>query len=118
MTWLAAFIGLIAGVFSGLLGIGGEVIVVPLLILLLGLSMREATGTSLTALIFPVGIFGVLVYMKEGVVRLPVSILLAIGLMIGVYIGSHWNTLIPETYLRRGFALLLCFLAVQLFLKS
>jgi uncharacterized membrane protein YfcA len=117
MTWFAAVIGLVAGVFSGLLGIGGGVIVVPMLVLLLGLSMREATGTSLAALMLPVGLLGVLVYYKEGVIRLPISALLAVGLMVGVYFGSHWNSLIPETYLRRGFALLLCLLALQLFLK-
>lgn len=117
MTWFAAVIGLVAGVFSGLLGIGGGVIVVPMLVLFLGLSVREATGTSLAALLLPVGIFGVMIYFKEDVVRLPVSALLALGLMIGVYIGSHWSALIPEVYLRRGFALILCLLAVQLFLK-
>ena len=65
MTWLAVVIGLVAGVFSGLLGIGGGVIVVPLLTLLLGLSIREAIGTSLAALMLPVGIFGVLLYIKD-----------------------------------------------------
>jgi uncharacterized protein len=117
MTWFAGIIGLVAGVFSGLLGIGGGVIVVPLLVLFLGLTMREATGTSLAALLLPVGFFGVLVYFKEGVIRFPVAALLALGLLLGVYVGSHWSSLIPETVLRRSFALLLCFLAVQLFLK-
>lgn len=115
MTWVAAVIGLFAGIFSGLLGIGGGVIVVPMLVLLLGLSMREATGTSLAALMLPVRLFGVLVYAREEVVRLPVSALLALGLMVGVYFGSHWNTLIPETHLRRGFALLLCFFTINSF---
>jgi uncharacterized protein len=117
VTWFAGIIGLVAGVFSGLLGIGGGVIVVPLLVLFLGLTMREATGTSLAALMLPVSIFGVLVYFKEGVIRLPVATLLSFGLLLGVYLGSHWSSRIPETLLRRGFALLLCFLALQLFFK-
>lgn len=118
MTWLAVVIGLVAGVFSGLLGIGGGVIVVPLLTLLLGLSIREAIGTSLAALMLPVGIFGVLLYIKEGWVRLPVSALLAVGLILGIFFGSHLSVFIPEVYLRRGFALLLGLLAIQLFLKG
>lgn len=114
---LSAAIGLAAGVLSGLFGIGGGVIVVPSLIFLVGLSVREATGTSLAALLLPVGILGVLAYAKGGFVRFPVAALLAGGLVLGTFLGARLALSLPEIALRRGLAVLLLLVALQLLLR-
>lgn len=119
MTWfLSGLIGLAAGVLSGLFGIGGGVIVVPALLFLVGLTQREATGTSLAALLLPVGVLGVLTYSRVGAVKLPVAALLALGLLVGTFLGSKVALSLPEVSLRRGLAALLVLVAVQLVLKK
>jgi len=115
--FLSALIGLMAGVLSGLFGIGGGIIVVPALIFLVGLSVREATGTSLAALLLPVGLLGVLTYARMGAVKLPVAALLAAGLLIGTYLGARLALNLPEVLLRRGLAVLLLLVALQLLLR-
>jgi uncharacterized protein len=117
MFVIVTLIGLVAGVLSGMLGIGGGVLVVPLLTLFAGLSIREASGTSLAALMLPVGILGVTVYLKSGSVRLSFALLLALGLFVGVYIGSRFSLLVPELFLKRTLALLMLFVAAELLLK-
>jgi uncharacterized protein len=114
---VSGLIGLAAGVLSGLFGIGGGIIVVPALILLLGLPLREATGTSLAALLLPVGILGVLTYYQRGEVNPPVAVLLAVGLLIGAVVGAQLAIRLPEVVLRYALAGLLVVLAAQLVLK-
>ncbi len=114
----SGLIGLAAGLLSGLFGIGGGVIVVPALLFLVGLTQRKATGTSLAALLLPVGLLGVLTYARVGAVKLPVAALLAFGLLIGTYLGSRIALSLPEVVLRRGLAALLVLVAVQLILKK
>ncbi|MBF6595686.1 MAG: sulfite exporter TauE/SafE family protein [Thermaceae bacterium] len=114
---LAGVIGLAAGILSGLFGIGGGIVVVPALIFLVGLTIREATGTSLAALLLPVGILGVLAYARLGAVRWPIAALLALGLVIGTYFGARLALNLPEIALRRGLAVLLLVVALQLVLR-
>jgi uncharacterized protein len=118
MDWLlTALIGLVAGVLSGLFGIGGGVIVVPALILLVGLEQRTATGTSLAALLLPVGLFGVMTYARAGAVRFPMAALLALGILVGTALGTRVAFVLPELWLRRLLAVLLVMLATQLWFK-
>jgi len=114
---LSGVVGLAAGILSGLFGIGGGVIVVPSLIFLVGLTLREATGTSLAALLLPVGILGVLAYAKEGFVSFPLAALLAAGLVVGTFLGARLALSLPEVWLRRGLAGLLILVALQLLLR-
>jgi uncharacterized protein len=119
MDWLlTALIGLAAGVLSGLFGIGGGVIVVPALILLVGLEGRTATGTSLAALLLPVGLLGVLAYARAGAVRFPMAALLAFGILVGTALGARVAFVLPELWLRRLLAVLLVMLATQLWFKQ
>ncbi len=80
--------GLGVGVLSGLLGIGGGIVLVPGLIFLFGYSQPEAQGTSLAVLILPVAVFAVLVYYQRGFVRLPVVGWIALGFAVGAYLGA------------------------------
>jgi uncharacterized membrane protein YfcA len=109
--------GLGVGALSGLLGIGGGMVLVPGLVLLFGLSQQEAQGTSLAALIPPIGLFAALVYYQHGYVRLPVVGLLAVGFMIGAYGGAQLVPLVPPEALRGAFGVLLLFLGFTLLIS-
>lgn len=109
-------IGLAAGVLSGMFGIGGGVVIVPILIFL-GLATREATGTSLAALVLPVGILAVMEYWKRGEVKLQYAIGIALGLTIGALVGAKVAGKISNRTLEQAFAVLLLIVAARLFLK-
>jgi uncharacterized membrane protein YfcA len=115
MFWIALLLfGLVVGALSGLLGIGGGIVLVPGLVLLFGLSQQEAQGTSLAALIPPIGLFAALVYYQNGYVRLPVVGLVAVGFMIGAYGGAHLVPHLPPEVLRGAFGVLLLLLGFTL----
>ncbi len=114
-------IGLIAGILSGLFGIGGGIILIPSLILLLHCPQKTANGISLVALLLPVGILGVIQYFKAGKMteeHIRYGLMIACGLFIGVYIGSKFAIQASELWLRKGFALLLLGLALKMWLTS
>src|ERR1700748_1787856 len=90
-------VGLIAGLLSGLVGIGGGIIIVPALVFFLGFSQHQAQGTSLGILLLPAGILAVLNYYKQGYIDLKVVFILFIGFVIGGYIGSKISLSISET---------------------
>lgn len=111
MNWLLLFLfGVGIGTLSGLLGIGGGVVLVPGLTLLFGFSQAEAQGTSLAVMIPPIGIFAALVYYQHGFVRLPVVGLIAVGFMAGAFLGAKLVPYHPLEVLRVVFGLLLVYL--------
>jgi len=112
MLYLA--IGLVAGILSGLFGIGGGVIIVPALILLAKLSPNRATGTSLAALLLPVGALGAWEYYRRGDLDLHAAGGIALGLFLGAWLGAHWGSHLPARPLQRGFALFLVLVAIHL----
>lgn len=105
-------IGLLAGVLSGLFGIGGGILIVPALVFL-GLSQREATGTSLAALVAPVAILGVIEYARRHEIRVPYAVGIAIGLFAGAWFGANWAGKISNITLQRTFGVLLIAAAVR-----
>ncbi len=112
MQYLA--IGLFAGVLSGMFGIGGGIVIVPLLMLVAKLRPEAATGTSLAALLLPVGALGAWQYYKAGVVHLHMSMWIALGLALGAWAGASFALKMPEQVLQRAFALFLAVVAVRL----
>jgi uncharacterized membrane protein YfcA len=108
-------IGLAAGIMSGLLGIGGGIIVIPLLVGLLGFSQQSAQGTSLGLLLPPLGILAVMNYYKAGLVDLKAVVLMSITFVIGSYLSSKFVVSIPENLLKKIFAVFLLFYAMKLF---
>jgi uncharacterized membrane protein YfcA len=100
-------IGLAVGVFSGVVGIGGGILFVPALIWLLGMDQHKAQGTSLGALLAPVGILAFMEYYRKGNADLRVGLLLAAGFLVGGYFGAVAAQHIPEIWLRRIFAIAL-----------
>ncbi len=109
-------LGVVAGMMSGIFGIGGGIIIVPILLFVFGLKYHAATGTSLVALLLPVGFFGVWYYYKSGkIVDSDVlsGLMIALGMFLGTYLGAKIAVPIPEVYLRKGFAFVLCAAALK-----
>jgi uncharacterized protein len=111
-------IGVVAGVLSGLFGIGGGVVIVPLLIWLAKMAPRPAVGTSLGALLLPVGILGVHTYWRSGNVDVKASVCLAIGLLGGVLVGARWAQHIDGVVIQRAFAILMVLLAIKVWIGA
>ncbi|MBI5093055.1 MAG: sulfite exporter TauE/SafE family protein [Candidatus Hydrogenedentes bacterium] len=88
MMWSLLAIGFAAGIAGGLFGIGGGAIMVPAMVLLLGMSQKLSTGTSLIAQIFPIGVLAAIVYYREGNVNIKQGVILAAGLIIGNLLGA------------------------------
>lgn len=114
MIFLA--IGLCAGILSGIIGIGGGVVIVPALTLLAGFPMKSATGTSLGALMLPVGVLGVITYYRAGNVVPKASLLIALGLFIGVFAGSQFAQQLTDSQIRKVFAVFLAATSVKLWM--
>lgn len=106
--------GLLAGTFSGFLGIGGGIILIPALVYVFGFSQKMAQGTTLAAMVPPIGILAAMVYWKNGNVDLKAAAFIALGFLIGGLIGGVTVQYIPEVLLRKGFALVLIFFAIKL----
>lgn len=113
--------GLIAGIASGLFGIGGGVIIVPLLMFFFNLQQKTASATSLVAMILPVGILGAWEYYKVGLINqthIKMGLLVSVGLFIGALLGSKLSIILPTKIITRGFALLLIYVSIKLWIQS
>ena len=112
-------IGLGIGIISGMVGIGGGVLIIPLLMFFFGFSQARANGTSLAMLLPPIGIFAVITYWNAGNVDWRFALLLALGFAVGAYVGGMMvnRGLINPTALRVGFALLLIYCAARLLFR-
>ncbi|MEP7055080.1 MAG: sulfite exporter TauE/SafE family protein [Actinomycetota bacterium] len=115
----ALLLGAAAGVLSGMFGIGGGVVIVPALVLVMGFSQREATGTSLMALVLPVGLLAVIAYARAGDVNVRFGLVMAAGIFVGALGGARIGLGTSELVMRRAFAVVLLALAVRLaFVKA
>lgn len=106
--------GLLAGMLSSLVGVGGGLIVVPALILILGLDQKTAQGTSLALLMLPLGIGGVYVYNKTGNVRWPHAFIMACTFIIGSYLGAMVVKNINTLTVKRMFAVFMIVMAIKM----
>lgn len=108
---LLALIGVIAGMLSGLVGVGGGIVMVPLLIYFLGFNQHQAQGTSLTVLVVPVTAAAVYNYYKEGYIDWRYAGIIALFFVIGGYFGSKMAISIDQKMLKKIFAIVLLFVA-------
>lgn len=110
-------IGILAGVFSGLIGIGGGIIMVPML-LLIGLTQHQAQGTSLATLMVPVTFLAVMNYHKEGYVQWHFAIVIAVCFFIGGFLGSKIAINLDQRIVKKIFAVVLIVVAGKLLLEK
>lgn len=113
--WLLfVLIGLVAGVVSGMFGVGGGLIIVPALVLLAGFTQHRATGTSLMVLLPPVGIAAVLEYYRHDNVSLRAGIIIALALVAGAWAGAFFANKISGDHLKLSFGAFMCVMGAYL----
>lgn len=113
---LLLLIGVMAGMLSGLVGIGGGIVIVPALVYLLSFSQKQAQGTSLAILLLPIGILAVINYYKDPQVHLDIKVvaLIIIGFLAGSFFGSKLALSLPDTTVKKVFAGFMIIMAVKM----
>lgn len=111
-------IGIMAGILSGLVGVGGGVVMVPMLVLFLGFSQHQAQGTSLAVLVVPVTAIAVYNYYKEGYIDWRYAAIIAIFFVIGGYFGSKLAINIDQKMLKKIFGVVLLLIAGKMLLEK
>ena len=114
LVLLLALVGFFAGTLSGLVGVGGGVIVVPCLVFFLGFSQQAAQGTSLGLLLLPVGIFAVINYYNKGYIDIKVVLVMSIAFIAGGWLGSKLALQLSQEALRKIFAAVLIYTAFRM----
>ncbi len=115
---LFVLIGLFAGTVSGIIGIGGGVVIVPSLVLLFGFSQQMAQGTTLALLVPPIGFLAAYTYFKSGYVDIKVAVFICIGFFIGGLIGSKVAVNVPEAILRKVFGATIAIIGVYMIFRK
>ena len=111
---LLILIGLAAGFLSGLIGVGGGIIIVPALVILLGFSQKLAQGTSLGILLLPVGILAVWQYYKQGYLNIHYVAIVSVTFVVGGFLGSKLALSLSDEKMKKIFALILLVLAIKM----
>jgi uncharacterized membrane protein YfcA len=111
---LYILLGLSAGVLSGLIGIGGGVIIVPALVFIFGLSQHQAQGTTLALLVPPIGILAAWTYYRSGYVDLKIAAFVAAGFLVGSLFGARIATGLSNVVLEKVFGIALLLIAIKM----
>jgi uncharacterized protein len=111
---LYLLLGLIAGILSGLIGIGGGILIVPVLVLLFGYSQHQAQGTSLAVLLLPIGLLAVWTYYQAGHVNIKAGALIAVGFFLGGLVGAKFATGISDELLQKIFGISLLLISIKM----
>lgn len=120
MTHILMYIllGLVAGIFSGLIGIGGGIIIVPALVFVFGLSQHQAQGTTLALLVPPIGLLAAWTYYKEGYVNLSIASLIGLGFFLGGFLGAKLATGLSNPVLEKMFGIALLLVSLKMILAK
>lgn len=108
-------IGLTAGVLGGLIGIGGGIVMIPMMVLMLAMDQKMAQGTSVAVMLPPIGILAVYNYYKAGYVNTKYALIIAAAFIIGGFFGSKIALAIPSEYVKKFFAVILIAIAAKMF---
>ena len=112
-------IGLLSGLISSMVGIGGGTVIVPALVLMFAMSQKMAQGTSLAMLLPPIGVLAVINYYKAGYVDFKIAAILCVSFIVGSYFGSRYALNLPEATLKKIFGVFLMVLGMKyLFLNK
>ncbi len=107
-------LGITAGIFSGLFGIGGGIILVPALVFIFGLTQHQAQGTTLAILIPPIGLLAAMRYYYSGNVKLGIAGFICLGFFIGGLLGAHVVQNIPDMFLKKLFGFFLLVVSLRM----
>ncbi len=110
---LYVILGITVGVFSGLVGIGGGILLVPALIFFFKLTQQQAQGTTLALLVPPIGLLAAWTYYKQGYVDLRIALFIAIGFILGSFFGAKISIGLPEAVLQRVFGIVLLLVGLK-----
>jgi len=111
-------IGLVAGVASGIFGIGGGVLIVPALAFLCGFSQEQSVGTSLAVLLPPVGLAAVLEYYRNGNINVKAALLVALGVFAGAWLGALLAHKMGDAWLKLAFGVFIILLGIWMVAAS
>jgi len=115
---LYLLVGLLGGVFSGMLGIGGGIVMVPALAFLFGLSQHQAQGTTLALMVPPIGLLAAWTYYKAGFVDIKIAAFICLGFFFGGLVGAKLVVGLPEPVLRKIFGVALLIIATKMILTK
>lgn len=107
-------LGLVAGFLSGLIGIGGAVIIIPALVFFFGFEQHLAQGTTIALMVLPIGLLAAINYYQKGMVDLKTALLISFGFIIGGYIGSLLALELSTLILKRILSIILILIALKL----
>lgn len=108
--------GLLVGVLSGMVGVGGGIILVPILVIFFGYSQHMAQGTSTAMLLPPIGVLAAMTYYKNGMVDVRAAALLCAGFVLGGFFGAKLAIALPKEVLRRSFGAVMFGISLKLIL--
>jgi uncharacterized membrane protein YfcA len=111
---LLILLGVVAGAASGLIGIGGGIILVPALVFLFGLSQHQAQGTTLALMVPPIGALAVWTYWRQGCVDVRIAGLICIGFLLGSWLGARYSLGLSDAVLQKVFGVSLLLLSIKL----
>ena len=111
---LLIIIGVASGVLSGLVGVGGGIIIVPSLVFFLGFSQHQAQGTSLGLLLLPIGILAVLNYYNKGYIDVKAVLVMTLAFVVGGWLGSKLSIALSQEALKKVFAIILFYTAFRM----
>lgn len=115
---LYIILGLVAGAFAGVFGIGGGMILIPGLIFLFGMTQHQAQGTTLAILVLPIGILAAWKYYQNGHVDLAVAGFICLGFLFGGLLGADLAQRIPDLALKKLFAVFLFIISINMFFSK
>lgn len=119
MTFLPyILVGLLGGLVSGSFGIGGGTIMIPILVMFFGLTQHQAQGTALATILAPVGILAVMRYYAAGNVKVQIAVFMAIGFILGAFLGANFVHTVSDANLKKAFGVFLMVVGLKMaFLK-
>lgn len=111
---LYVLLGLLAGVCSGFLGLGGGTIIIPFLVFVAGFTQHQAQGTTLALMVPPIGILAVLKYYQQGNVDIKAAIFICLGFVIGGLLGANLVSPVPDAALKKVFGVFLMLVGLKM----
>jgi hypothetical protein len=115
MGYAYLVLGLVTGVFSGIFGLGGGIILIPALVFIFKMTQHQAQGTTLAAMIPPIGLLAAIEYYKAGHINVKIAALVALGFFLGGYFGGKYAQSFSDPVLKKSFAMLLVGVGIYMF---